>query len=137
MCEMNGTVWLLAISVFMLLSVFAFAILTGFVPYGSPAEVLQTFYSACNSHDYSVAERTLVPQANWVLTHHIGAVAEGLPGICEIETKQGHLERVEILDQEVRGEIARIRYKLYYSDGSTLEEIQGLVLKHWGWKIAP
>jgi len=121
----------------MLASVLAFAILTGFVPYGSPAEVMQTFYSACNSRNYSMAEKLLVPEANWAMTHHAGAVDEGLPGICEAETKQGSLARVEILHQEVSGEIARIRYRLYYADGSTLEENQGLVDQHWAWKIAP
>jgi len=137
MCEMNGTAWLLATSMFMLIAVVAFAIMTGFVAYGSPAEVIQTFYSACNSRNYSVAERMLVPDVNWVLTHHVGAVDGGLPGICDIETKQGHLQRVEILDEEVHGEIGKVRYKLYYGDGTTLEETQGLVVKHWGWKITP
>ena len=137
MCKMNGTAWLLATSMFMLVAVVAFAIMTGFVPYGSPAEVIQTFYSACNSRNYSVAERMLVPDVNWVLTHHVGAVDGGLPGICDIETKQGHLQRVEILDEEVHGEIGKVRYKLYYGDGTTLEETQGLVVKHWGWKITP
>ncbi|HTS09444.1 MAG TPA: hypothetical protein VMP68_28025 [Candidatus Eisenbacteria bacterium] len=137
MSEMNGTVWLLATSVFMLVAVVAFAILTGFVPYGSPAEVIQTFYSACNSRDYSVAERMLVPDVNWVLSHHVGAVDGGLPAICDVETKQGHLQRVEILHQEIRGEIGRVQYRLYYADGSALEETQGLIIKHFGWKIAP
>jgi len=49
MCEMNGKVSLLAISLLMLVAVLAFAILTGFAPYGSPAEVIKAFYSACNS----------------------------------------------------------------------------------------
>jgi len=137
MCEMNGTISLLAISLLMLVAVLAFAILTGFAPYGSPAEVIETFYSACNSGNYSVAERLLVPEANWVLTHHIGAVDGGLRGICDEVTKQGHLQKVKIIQQEVRGELAQVRYMLYYADGSALEESQGLVLKRWVWKIAP
>ena len=134
---MNGTVRLLAISLVMLAAVLAFAMLIGFAPYGSPAEVIKTFYSACNSGNYSVAEKLLVPEANWVLTRHIGAVDGGLRGICDEETKQGHLEKVEILQQEVRGEVAQVRYMLHYADGSTIEESQGLVVKYWVWKIAP
>ena len=42
MCEMNGTISLLAISLLMLVAVLTFAILTGFAPYGSPAEVIKT-----------------------------------------------------------------------------------------------
>jgi len=136
MCEMSGTKWLFAVSAFMLVAVFAFAILTGFAPYGSPGEVLQTFYSACNNRNYSMAEKLLVPEATRAMTHHRG-VDEGLPGICEAETMQGRLEKVEILHQEVRGEIARIRYRLYFADGSALEETQGLVVQHWAWRIAP
>jgi len=120
-----------------LVAALAFAILTGFAPYGSPAEVIKTFYSACNSDNYSVAERLLVPEANWVLTRHIGTVDGGLRGICDEVTKQGHLQKVKIIQQEVRGELAQVRYMLYYADGSTIEESQGLVLKHWVWKIAP
>jgi Domain of unknown function (DUF4878) len=137
MSEMNGNIWLFAISLLMVVAVLAFAILTGFAPYGSPAEVIKTFYSACNSGNYSVAERLLVPEANRVLTRHIGAVDGGLRGICDEETKQGHLQKVEILQQEVRGEVAQVRYMLYYADGSAIEESQGLVVKHWVWKIAP
>jgi hypothetical protein len=134
MWEMNGTMSLLAISLLML-AVLAFAILSGFAPYGSPAEVIKTFYSACNSGNYSVAERLLVPDR--LLTSDIAAVDGGLRGICDAETKQGHLQKVEILQQEVRGELAQVRYMLYYADGSALEESQGLVVKRWVWKIAP
>jgi hypothetical protein len=134
---MKGTIWLFAISVLMLVAVLAFTILTGFVPYDSPAEVIKTFYSACNSGNYSVAARLLVPEANRVLTRHIGAVDGGMREICDEETKQGHLQRVEVLQQEVRGELAQVRYMLYYADGSTIEDSQGLVLKCRVWKIAP
>lgn len=134
---MNGNICLFAISLLMLVAVLAFAILAGFAPYGSPAEVIKTFYSACNSGNYSVAERLLVPEANQVLTHHIGAVDGGLRGICDEETKQGHLQKVEILQQEIHGELAQVRYMLYYADGGTIEETQGLVAKHWVWRIAP
>jgi hypothetical protein len=137
MCEMQGTIWLFAISVLMLVAVLAFTTLTGFVPYGTPAEVIKTFYCACNNGNYSVAERLLVPEANRVLSRHIGAVDGGLRGICDEETNQGHLQRVGVLQQEVHGELAQVRYMLYYADGSTTEESQGLVLRRWGWKIAP
>jgi hypothetical protein len=137
MCEMKGTIWLYAISVLILVAVLAFTTLTGFVPYGSPAEVIKTFYSACNSGNYSVAERLLVPEANRVLTRHIGAVGGGLREICDEETKQGHLQKVEVLHQEVRGDVAQVRYMLYYADGSAIEDSQGLVVRHWVWKISP
>jgi hypothetical protein len=137
MSEMNGKISLLAISLLMLVTVLAFAILTGFAPYGSPAEVIKTFYSACNSGNYSVAEGLLVPEANRALNRHIGAVGGGLREICDEETKQRHLQKVEILHQEIRGDIAQVRYMLYYADGSAIEDSQGLVVKHWTWKISP
>jgi len=132
---MKGTVWFLTISLLMLIAVLAFAILAGFGPYGSPAEVIKAFYSACNSGNYSVAERLLVPER--LLTSDIAAVDGGLRGICDAETKERHLQKVEILQQDVRGQVAQVRYMLYYSDGSALEEVQGLVIKHRVWKIAP
>ena len=134
---MNGTIWLFAFSLSMLVAVLAFAILTGFAPYGSPAEVIKTFFSACNSGHYSVAERLLVPEVNRVLTRHIGAVGGGVREICDEETKQGRLQKVEVLHQEVRGDVAQVRYMLYYADGSAIEDSQGLVVKHWVWKISP
>jgi hypothetical protein len=137
MSEMNGKISLLAISLLMLVTVLAFAILTGFAPYGSPAQVIKTFYSACNSGNYSVAEGLLVPEANRALNRHIGAVGGGLREICDEETKHRHLQKVEILHQEVRGDIAQVRYMLYYADGSAIEDSQGLVVKHWTWKISP
>jgi hypothetical protein len=137
MSEMNGKISLFAISLLMLVTVLAFAILTGFAPYGSPAQVIKTFYSACNSGNYSVAEGLLVPEANRALNRHIGAVGGGLREICDEETKHRHLQKVEILHQEVRGDIAQVRYMLYYADGSAIEDSQGLVVKHWTWKISP
>jgi hypothetical protein len=136
MCEMNGTIWLLTISLLMLVAVLAFAILTRVGgPYASPAEVIKTFYSACNTGNYSVAEGLLVPER--LLTSDVAAVDGGLRGICDAETKRGHLQRVEILQQKIRGEIAEVRYTLYYADGTALEETQGLVMKHSVWKITP
>jgi len=134
---MNGKISLFAISLLMLVTVLAFAILTGFAPYGSPAQVIKTFYSACNSGNYSVAEGLLVPEANRALNRPIGAVGGGLREICDEETKHRHLQKVEILHQEVRGDIAQVRYMLYYADGSAIEDSQGLVVKHWTWKISP
>jgi len=134
---MNDKISLFAISLLMLVTVLAFAILTGFAPYGSPAQVIKTFYSACNSGNYSVAEGLLVPEANRALNRHIGAVGGGLREICDEETKHRHLQKVEILHQEVRGDIAQVRYMLYYADGSAIEDSQGLVVKHWTWKISP
>jgi hypothetical protein len=134
---MKGILWLFAISVLMLVVVLAFTLGNRLVPHDSPPEVIKTFFSACNSGNYSLAGSLLVPEANRVLTRHIGAVEGGLRGICDEATKQGHLQKVEILQQEVRGEVAQVRYMLYYADGSAIEESQGLVVKHWVWKIAP
>lgn len=135
--DMNEAIWLLAIPLSMLLGVLAFAFLTGFVPYSSPAEVIKTFYSACDSGNLSLAEKLLEPEANRELTRPIGAADGGLRGICDEETKQGHLQKVEILHEEVHGDIAQVRYVLHYADGSATEETQGLVVKHWVWKISP
>ena len=135
--RMYEAIVLLAISQFMLVAVLAFAVLSGLNPNGSPAEVIKTFYFACNNGNYSVAEQFLVPEVNRVLTRHIGAVDGGLREICDEATKQGHLQRVEILQQDVRGEVAKVRYRLYYADGSAIEDSQGLVAKRWVWKIAP
>ena len=133
---MNDKIWPFAISLLTVVVV-AFAILSGFAPYGSPAEVIKAFYSACNTGDYSVAERLLVPEANKVLSRHIGAVDGGLRGICDEETKHGRLQKVEVLQQEVHGKLAQVRYMVYYADGIAIEETQGLVVKHWVWRIAP
>ena len=134
---MKGILWLFAISVLMLVVVLAFTLGNRLVPHDSPPEVIKTFFSACNSGNYSLAGSLLVPEANRVLTLHIGAVDGGLPGICEEETKQGHLQRVEVLHEEIHGDLAQVRYKLYYADGSSIEDRQGLVVRHWVWKISP
>lgn len=134
LCEMTGTIWF---AILTLLAVLTFAALTRLAPYGSPAEVIKTFYFACNSGNYSVAERLLVPEANRVLNRHLGAVGGGLPEICDEETKQRHLQKVVILHENVRGELAQVRYMLYYADGTTTEDRQWLVARYWVWKIAP
>ena len=136
---LKDAIWLFAISVLMLVAVLAYtsANRTPFVPYRSPEEVIKAFFSACNNGNYSAAERLLVPEANQVLTRHLGAVDGGLRGICDEETRQGHLRSVEVLQQEIHGGLADVRYKVSYADGSTIEGRQGLVFKRGVWMISP
>ncbi len=72
-----------------------------------------------------------------LFTSDIDAVDGGLRAICDAETKQGKLQGIEVLDEEVRGEAGRVRYILHYSDGSTIEDSQGLIMKDGVWKITP
>jgi hypothetical protein len=100
----------------------------------SPGEVVTRVYTACNEGKYSEAEGYFSSSLKSLINGQLGAMAGGMQGFCDDSTRKGTLQRVEILKVEVRGEGARVYYRLHFKDGSTKEDHDDLIKENGAWK---
>lgn len=98
---------------------------------------MTAFYSACNDGKYSEAEKYLAPETQEFLKGGLGIFAGGLQGYCGLQTKNGELQKIEILTEVVRGEGATVYYKFHCSDGTSKEYGDKMIKKDGSWKIGP
>ena len=97
----------------------------------SPQQVVQAFFAAGNAGKYSEAEQYLTPSAKAMMV-----LAGGIKKFVDHETKDGKIDRVEILTVETRGEGAKITYKIHYKDGETKNDDVSLIIENGEWRIA-
>jgi hypothetical protein len=94
-----------------------------------PAETVAAFYKAANTAAYQEAESYLTPEA-------LKAIKNGTPfrEFCDAQTADRTLERIEVLKEEVRGDVAEVRVELYFDAGLALH--RGILVRRNGvWKI--
>jgi len=98
----------------------------------SPGEVVKAFYAAANEGRYSDAEEMLAEDAKRAIKGELGQLAGGFKAICDKNTKDGTVDRLEIQKEETRGEGASVVVKIYYKDGSTKDDDKNSLIKENG-----
>ena len=68
----------------------------------SPSEVVEAAYLAANEGMYSETEQYLASDVLNALSGDLGAMAGGLRGIWDEATNNGNIERLEILQEDIR-----------------------------------
>jgi len=96
-----------------------------------PPEVVKAFFAAANDGRYSDAERYLTASAKALMV-----LAGGIKKFADTETRDGKLDSVEILQQETRGQGAKIHYRLRYKDGQTKDDDASLIVEDGEWRIS-
>ena len=96
----------------------------------SPPEVLQAFFAAANSGKYSEAEGYLTSSSKSMM-----ALGGGIKKFADKETRDGTLASVEILKIDMRGEGAKINYKIHYKDGQSKDDDVSLIVENGEWRI--
>jgi hypothetical protein len=109
----------------MLLAILAFSGAIG--PTSPPGETVLAFYRAANRAAYEEAQGFWAPE-------NAKALAGGVRAFCDDQTSGRTLEKVEVLKQEVRGDLAEVRVELYFSAGLALHR-GSLVRRNGVWKI--
>jgi hypothetical protein len=100
-----------------------------------PADVAKAAYMAANEGRYSEVEQYLSSDAINAVKSSLGAMAGGMKGIWDKTTRNGTIERIEILKEEIRGEGARVQFKIYFKGGATKEDHESLIQEKGSWKI--
>lgn len=102
----------------------------------SPSDVVIAAYMAANKGKYSETEKYL-PSSSAIMN----SVKEGLVSravfnaIWDEATRNGTIEKIEILKEEIRGEGAKVSFRIYYKDGKTIDNDEPLIKEKRRWKI--
>jgi hypothetical protein len=96
-----------------------------------PAETVAAFYRAANRAAYGEAETYFTAEALEAIKN---GPEQGFREFCNAQTADRTVERIEVLKQEVRGDVAEVRVELYFSAGLALHR-GGLVRRNGVWKI--
>ena len=97
----------------------------------SPSATVEAAYMAANDGKYSEAEKYL--SSEFINAQKTGVVV--LKGVWDLATRNGTIQKIEILKEEVGGEEATVYIKLYFKDGSTKEDCEPLIKENGVWKI--
>lgn len=97
----------------------------------NPGEVLRAFLMAGNAGQYSTAEQYLTPSMKTVVT-----AFGGIKHIMDQETRNGKIDRIQILTTQVRGQGAHVTYRIYYKGGQTRDDDDDLIQIHGNWRIS-
>ncbi len=102
----------------------------------SPGDVVRAFYLAANEGRYSEAEQMLSEDAKRAIKGDLGQLAGGFKSICDKNTRDGTITRVDIQKEEVRGEGANVVIKISFKDGSSKDGDRNSLIKEKGsWKL--
>jgi hypothetical protein len=107
-------------------------------PFSSgPAKTFTTALMTANDGKYSDANEYLSSEVKQVVQGQLGALAGGTKGMWDTYTKNGTIQRIEVLKEEIRGEGATVICNIYYKDGSVKSNDKTDMIKEKGsWKIA-
>ena len=102
----------------------------------SPGEVVKASYMAANEGRYSDMKDLFSADGKKLLDSDMAQLAGGLKGICDKETKNGTISKVEIVSENIRGEGASVIVNIFYKDGSKkTNDSNGLILENGSWKL--
>lgn len=81
----------------------------------SPGEVVKAAYMAANAGQYSEAEKYLSSEVLNAMKGGLGVLAGGMKGMWDKTTRDGTIDSIEILSEEVRGEGAKDEQSYFVS----------------------
>ena len=102
----------------------------------SPSDTVVATYMAANEGKYSEVEKYFSSDALNAMKGDIGALFGGMKGFADEATRNGSIERIEILREQVRGEGAQVDFRIHFKDGSKKDANERLLLENGVWKIA-
>lgn len=100
----------------------------------SPGEVVQAAIMAANEGKISEYKQCLSEDAIAVLSQHgdLGMVMQK----AQEDPRFGTIARVEILKEEIRGETAKVSFRVQYKNGQTEEDSMSLIKEKGEWKLS-
>jgi len=101
----------------------------------SPGDVVKAAYMAANAGQYSEAEKYLSSEVLNAMKGGLGALAGGMKGMWDKTTRDGTIDRIEILKEDVRGEGAKVLFRIHFKDGKTKDDDEPLIKENGQWKI--
>jgi hypothetical protein len=100
-----------------------------------PGDVVKTAYMAANAGQYSELEKYLSSEALNAMTGPLGAKAGGVKGIWDKETRNGAIDKVEVLGEDIRGEGGRVHIRVTFKDGKSKEDRVPMIQEKGEWRM--
>ena len=85
---------------------------------------------AANAAEYSKAESLLYTDS-LKMVKSLGGIAK----FCDQISKNGSITKIDILDESVRGERGIVKAKVFYKDGTSVNDTQRFRQENGKWKI--
>ncbi|MGD2087170.1 MAG: DUF4878 domain-containing protein [Candidatus Aminicenantes bacterium] len=99
----------------------------------SPAETIKTVYMAANGGWYSETEPYIYSEVLNSIKQNLGTLH--LIKEWDNYTRNGKIEKIEILNEIIRGERAEVYFKVYFKGGETKQDQDLLINENRQWKI--
>ncbi len=100
-----------------------------------PGEVVKIAYMAANAGKYSDLEKHLSSEALSAMKGPLGAMAGGVKGIWDKETRNGTIDKIEILGETIRGEGGRVHIRVTFKDGKNKEDHVPVIREKGEWRM--
>lgn len=105
-------------------------------PDGGPEQAVQGFYTHLNDGNYGAAIGLYSAEALSVLQDPDSASDSAFAAWAKEETKEGSVDRVEVVQQEATGDdSATVEFRVVYRDGSTAEHTVTVTRESGAWKM--
>lgn len=101
----------------------------------SPSDVLISAYMTGNDGKYSEAEAYLSSDLISAIKGDAGTLAGGMKGLWDKETRNGTIEKIEIVKEEFSGEGAKVYFKIHFKDGKTNDDYVPFIKEKGQWKM--
>jgi hypothetical protein len=82
----------------------------------SPSATVKAIYEAANEVDYERFESYYSEDMAEAMEGGMGRAVGGTQGLADWLTRGGIVQKVEITDEEIRGEGAEVSYRVYYGE---------------------
>ncbi len=101
----------------------------------SPSEVIIAAYMAGNEGRYAATKKYFSSEFFNFTGGDFRAIASGMRASWERSTKNGTIERIEILSEIIRDTKANVHLVLHFKDGSKKKFSEPLIKEKGSWKI--
>jgi hypothetical protein len=101
----------------------------------SPSDVVKAAYMAANDGNYSAAAGYLSKDAREAIESGLGVLIGGMKGAWDKATRDCTIDRIDILEETIRGEGATVRIKIHFKDGSSKKDNEKLIREDGRWKM--
>ncbi len=101
----------------------------------SPSETVIAAYTAGNQGKYAEAKKSFSSEFLNFLGGDLRTIAINMSGTWKRNTKNGTMERIEILQEKIQGNRANVYFILYFKDGSKETFNEPLIKEDGVWKI--
>jgi hypothetical protein len=104
-------------------------------PDNGPTQAVKDFYRHLNNENYRGAMSLYNAEARQVLEDPNTASAEGFAEWARVETKDGKVDEIRVLQEQADEASATVEYEVVYKDGTRANHTITLTLEDGAWKL--